>query len=258
MHSESRNLRIGGFRATSWDRNLAVPTRFDQFGRGVDILAAGRPDATITQANALTSFGHGRYQAVTISLGKPLTNRWQFYANYTLAKSMGNGATERDTEAVFGPSDPFNLEADYGINELDERHQIKSYLVATLPGDVTLGSTWTAGSGLAFPVYSAADVNGDGVVNDGLHPDRPVVDGQLLPRFPYHQPAWAMWDVRASKGVALASARLQIVLELFNLLNTGNTYADPRTQAILGSPNFRVHNRTLGPRLAQLGVRIDF
>jgi hypothetical protein len=259
IRSESRNLRVGGFRATVWDRNLAVPTRFDQFGRGVDILAAGRPDATITQANALTSFGHGGYQALTISLSKPLTNRWQFYANYTLAKSMGNGATERDTEAVFGPSDPFNLEADYGVNELDERHQIRAYLVATLPRDVTLSSTWSAGSGLAFPVYSSVDLNGDGVVNDGLHPDRPVVDGQLLPRFPYHQPAWATWDVRAAKGRTLESkVRMQFFLEVFNLLNAENTYADPRTQGILGSPNFRVNNRTLGPRLAQLGIRIDF
>ena len=214
---------------------------------------------TIAQANALASFGHGRYQAVTISLSKPLTNHWQFYANYTLAKSLGNGATERDTEAVFGPSDPFNIEADYGINELDERHQIKSYLVATLPRDVTLSSTWSAGSGLAFPVYSSVDLNGDGVVNDGLHPDRPVVDGQLLPRFPYHQPAWATWDVRAAKGVMLQTkARVQLFLDVFNLLNAGNTYADPRTQAILGSPNFQVKNQTLGPRLAQLGIRVDF
>ncbi len=259
MHSESRNLRIGGFRATSWDRNLAVPTRFDQFGRGLGLLAAGRPDTTIAQANALASFGHGRYQALTVSISRPLEDRWQFYANYTLAKSMGNGSTERDTEAVFGPSNPFDLEADYGINELDQRHQFKSYLVATLPGDVTVTSTWSAGSGLAFPVYSPTDINGDGVVNDGLQPDRPVVDGQLLPRFPYHQPAWTTWDARAAKGVALGgSTRLQLFVEIFNVLNSGNTYADPRTQAILGSPNFRVRNRTLGARLAQLGVRIDF
>lgn len=259
MGSASRNLRIGGFRATSWDRNLAVPNRFDSFGHGVAILAAGRPDPTIAQANALASFGHGRYQALTVSLSRPLTRRWQFYASYTLAKSLGNGSTERDTEAVFGPSDPFDLEADYGINELDERHQFRSFLVATLPGDITLASTWSAGSGLAFPVYGAADLNGDGVVNDGLNPDRPIVDGQPLPRFPYHQPAWATWDVRAAKGMMLADkARLQVFVEVFNLLNARNTYADPRTQAILGSPNFRVDNRTLGPRLAQLGIRMDF
>ncbi|HUR32571.1 MAG TPA: TonB-dependent receptor [Vicinamibacterales bacterium] len=259
MQSESRNLRVGGFRATSWDRNLAVPTRFDQFGRGIAILAAGRPDTTIAQANALASFGHGRYQALTLSLTRPLKARAQFYVNYTLAKSMGNGSTERDTEAAFGPSDPFNLEADYGINELDQRHQVKAYLVAALPGALTLTSTWSAGSGLAFPVYSAADLNGDGVVNDGLQPDRPVVDGRLLPRFPYHQPAWATWDARAARSVRMAAGtRLQIFIDVFNVLNAGNTYADARTQAILGSPNYRVRNRTLGPRLAQLGIRLDF
>jgi hypothetical protein len=194
-----------------------------------------------------------------MTLSKPLTKRWQFYANYTLAKSMGNGSTERDTEAAFGPSDPFNLDVDYGINELDERHQVKSYLVLTLPRDVTLSSTWSAGSGLAFPVYSPSDLNGDGVTNNGLHPDRPAVNGELLPRFPDHQPAWANWDFRAAKGAMLATGiHLQFILDIFNLLNADNTYADPSTQAILGSPNFRVRNRTLGPRLAQLGIRLDF
>ncbi len=147
MRSESRNLRVGGFRATTWDRNLAPPTRFDEFGRGVDILAAGRPDPTIAQANALASFGRGRYQALLVSLSKPMSNRWQFYGSYTLAKSMGNGSTERDTEAAFGPSDPFNPGADFGINELDERHQVKSYLVLALPRDITLASTWSGGLG---------------------------------------------------------------------------------------------------------------
>ena len=108
-------------------------------------------------------------------------------------------------------------------------------------------------------MYSPTDLNGDGVTNDGFHPDRPVVNGQLLPRFPYHQTAWATWDFRAAKGATLAtSVRLQVILDVFNLLNADNTYADPRTQAILGSPNFRVRNRTLGPRLAQLGIRLDF
>src|SRR2546425_708071 len=44
MFSDSRNLRIGGYRSTVWDRNLASPSQFDQFGRGINILAAGRPD----------------------------------------------------------------------------------------------------------------------------------------------------------------------------------------------------------------------
>ena len=97
------------------------------------------------------------------------------------------------------------------------------------------------------------------MTNGGLQPDRPVVDGRLLPRFPFHQPGYFTWDFRAAKGSASGGwdARSSFV-EIFNLLANDNTYADPRTQAILGSPNFRVNNQTLGPRLAQLGVRLDF
>ncbi|MGE4054103.1 MAG: carboxypeptidase regulatory-like domain-containing protein [Vicinamibacterales bacterium] len=259
LFSESRNLRVGGFRSTVWDRNVAPPTEFDQFGRGINISTAPRPDPTIAQANALTSLGRGRYQGLSLAVRRTLRNGWQFYASYTLARSMGNGSTERDTEALLGPSDPFNPGSDYGTNELDERHQLKSYVTVMLPHRITFASTWSAGSGLAFPVYSATDVNGDGVTNDGLHPDRPVVDGRLLPRFPFHQPAYFVWDFRVSKGISLGSSgNAQLMLEVFNLLNNANIYADPRTQAILGTPNFRVNNQTLGPRLAQLGLRFDF
>ena len=258
MFSDSKNLRIGGFRSTLWDRNLAPPAEFDQFGRGINVLAAARPDTTIAQANALTSFGYGRYRALVVTLRKPLRDNWQFYVNYTLAKSTGDGSTERDTEALLGPSDPFNPEADYGINELDQRHQIKSYLVVRLPYDIGLASTWFAGTGLAFPVYSPRDLNGDGVTNNGLHPDRPVVDGRLLPRFPYHQPGFFTCDLRVAKGVNLMVGHAQLIVEIFNVFKNANTYADPRTQAILGSPNFRMKNQTLGPRLVQLGVRFDF
>jgi hypothetical protein len=58
--------------------------------------------------------------------------------------------------------------------------------------------------------------------------------------------------------VNLAIGHAQLIAEVFNVFNAANKYADPRTQAIFGSPNFRVNNQTLGPRLAQLGIRFDF
>jgi hypothetical protein len=58
--------------------------------------------------------------------------------------------------------------------------------------------------------------------------------------------------------VNLAIGHAQLIVEVFNVFNSANEYANPRTQAILGSQNFRVNNQTLGPRLAQLGVRFDF
>ncbi|MBI3047972.1 MAG: TonB-dependent receptor [Acidobacteria bacterium] len=259
LFSDSRNLRIGGFRSTLWDRNLRPPEAVDEFRRGVNILAAGRPDPAIGQANALASFGRGRYHAMIVDVRKTLSRGWALDANYTLSHSTGNASTERDTEALLGPSDPFDLERDYGINELDERHALKAWLHAALPAGIVLGSIWRAGSGLAFPVYSSADSNGDGVTNGGLHPDRPVVDGRLLPRFPFHQPSWFVWDVRAARGFALpGGAPWQMIVEVFNVLGSNNTFSDPRTNATWGQVNFRDRKRTLGPRIAQLGMRLEF
>jgi len=259
LFSDSRNLRIGGHRSSVWDRNISVPTQFDQFGRGINLLASSRPDTTISQANALTSFGRGRYNALTLEVRREFQAHWQFYANYTLAKSTGNGSPERDTEASFGPTDPFNLDMDYGINELDLRHSFKSYLQAELPHEFYIGSTWTATTGLAFAVYNPVDVNGDRATSSGLNSDRPTVGGQLLERFPFHQPGKFLWDLRVGKGFKLGEAStIQPMMEVFNVLNTGNTFADPITNAVFGTPNFRVRNRTLGPRIIQFGLRLDF
>ncbi len=258
LFSDSRNLRIGGFRSTFWDRNLFPTTQVDQFGRTLGISTTVRPDTTIGQASAMASLGRGRYHALFVEANKSLAHNWQFYASYTRSSNKGNGSTERNTEGAFGPSDPFNLDLDYGYNEMDMRHSFKSYLLATLPKDVLVASTWTSTSGLAFPVYSATDVNGDTVRNNGLNPDRPTVDGALLPRFPYHQPKTFTWDVRVSKGIKIARANYQVMLEVFNLLNTKNLFADTGTNATYGTATFRQLNRTLGPRIAQLGMRIDF
>lgn len=259
LFSASRNLRIGGFRSTLWDRNLNPPSASDEFGRGLNVLAAGRPDPTIGQANAMGSFGRGRYHALILDVRKALSQGWQLDASYTLSQSKGNASTERDTEALMGPSDPFDLDRDYEINELDQRHMVKAYLHATLPAKVTFGSIWVTSSGLAFPVYSAVDINGDGVTNSGLNPDRPAVDGRLLPRFPFHQPSWSMWDLRVTKGIGLPRrAAYQVIVEVFNLLGSKNRFSDPRTNAIWGQANFREQNRTLGPRIVQLGMRADF
>lgn len=259
LFSDSRNLRIGGHRSSVWDRNLNPPTQLDQFGRGINLLAGGRPDTTISQANALTSFGRGRYNALTVEVRRQPFHNWQAYASYTLARSKGNESPERDTEAAFGPSDPFNLERDYGTNELDLRHSFKAYLQAALPYRFFFGSTWTAASGLAFAVYNPTDTNGDRATSSGLNPDRPVVNGQLLERFPFHQPGRFVWDLRFGRGFQLGEERrLQPMVEVFNVLNTKNTFADPVTNAIYGTPNFRAKNRTLGPRILQLGIRYDF
>jgi hypothetical protein len=234
--SDMRELRIGGFRSTVWDRNLPPPVYFDEFGRGI-LPSTERPDPSIGEANALASFGRGRYRALLLRLAASMGETVRFDGTYTLASSKGNGSTERDTEAGFGPSDPFDLRADYGINELDVRHAFTSQLVVRLPLDLTLGSIWMANSGVAFPAYAAADINGDGVQNNGMHPDRPVVDGQLLPRFPFRQPPVFTWDLRLARTFSFTGGTWQAVVDVFNVLDTAT---------LLGCPH------QCGPRLSQL------
>ena len=80
-----------------------------------------------------------------------------------------------------------------------------------------------------------------------------------MSRFPFHQPSWFMWDFRAAKGFGLpGGTSYQVIAEVFNLLGSKNTFSDPRTNAILGQANFGAQNRTLGPRIVQLGIRVDF
>ncbi|MEE8162027.1 MAG: hypothetical protein V3T61_10370, partial [Acidobacteriota bacterium] len=248
-----------GFRSTLWDRNLNLPTEFDEFGRGINLDPGNRPDPTIGRANALGSFGRARFQAAVFSVRKAFSRNFQFFANYTLSENDGNASTERSTEAAFGPSDPFNLDADYGPNELDVRHAFKSGFLFDLPYGMSVSSTIISDSGIAYPVYNADDVNGDTVTNSGFHPDRPVVNGQLLERFPFHQPSNFVWDLRYTLGFAVSDeARARFLVEVFNLLNNDNTFADTDQGAIFGSENFRENNRTLGPLLVQVGFRFDF
>lgn len=256
VFSDSRNLRVGGFRSTFWDRNLMPPAHFDAVGRGI-VSTSIRPDPSIGQANALASFGRGRYQAMILRIAGRLWHAGRIDATYTLASSKGNASTERDTEASFGPSDPFNLDVDYGYNELDVRHAFSIQLVAALPWKLSIGSIWSGNSGLAFPAYSAADANGDGVQNNGLHPDRPLVHGRLLPRFPYHQPAVFTWDLRLAKSSRVGPRTWQVMVDVFNVLDAANLFSDPRTNAIVGSPNFRALNRTHGSRMGQIGIRVE-
>ena len=191
------------------------PREFDQFGRGIDILAAGRPDTTIAQANALASFGRGRYQALCVSLSKPMSEPLAVLRELHAREEHGQRLDRaRHGSAASARRIPSILRRTTASTSSTSGTSSSRTSWSTLPHDVTLASTWSAGSGLAFPVYSSTDLNGDGVTNDGLHPDRPVVDGRLLPRFPYHQPAWFTWDLRAAKGVGLG--------------RTGTRAADPR------------------------------
>lgn len=281
-YTRSDNLRIGGYWNSRYDRNIFPPKQVDQFGRSVNLGVnpfdtSTRPDPTIGIADALTSFGRGRYHAFTVRLKKTFSRGHMFDINYVLSKNDDNASNDRDTDAMFPPSDPFNLDIDFGRSQLDIRHNFSFYGAVELPARFTFSSIIRARSGAAFPAFIPVDqdINGDARLGgDGLFPppDRPVFNGKLLPRFPARQPAFFTWDVRLTRDINLGTerAKLQLMFELFNLLNNSNKFSDTALspsnaivglrngEAVLDVPNYRRLDRSFPPLSAQFGARITF
>ena len=254
MHSA--HLKTGGFSTSNWQRNL-VPIGTDQFGRSIlgstgdpatggfvcpannVFVFGGEPmplDCTLTPfsgALALASFSRGNYHQLTASLDKHFGHHYQWFANYTWSRNYSNDSSERDTDTFFGAQDPFNINIDYGRNGLDITQQFKSGISAELPHGFNWSSNFIAHSGLPYPAYSGADVNGDGVINQFSNNDRPTVQiggGQpyLLPRYPARQPNFFTWDMRLSKDFKLGERyQVRLVADIFNVTNRGNLYSNP-------------------------------
>ena len=252
VHNRSENLRTGGFNSTPWDRTLDPSgVTFDAAGRTVGRFSIPRlaqdqvetfPGSGVFRpviggANVLASFGRGRYHAFLLQLKSGRAKKYQFQANYSLSFNKDNATTDRDTDAFFGPSDPFNLDLDYGTSQLDIRHQFRAFGSFTLPAKIEFSTTFSARSGRAFPVYggfclppfpNAEFTDGFQCANFFLSQIRPAATGGgVVERFPFRNRNFFNWDVRFARSFNLGSekVRLRPSLEIFNLTNRDNSFS---------------------------------
>jgi hypothetical protein len=254
VYSRTDNARIGGF-SPGFDQNTFAPTGVDEFGRaiGIDVFIRGRPDPNFVEMNMLSSLGRARYKAVTVSLKKGFSDRGQFLTHYTWSRDEANATTERDIGFGFAPSDPFDLEADFGINERDITHRFVFSGTAELGWGFTVSGIGVLRSGRAMPAFAFDDVNGDFWFSD-----RPVdEDGNIVPRFPARQPNFynvdfrVMWSGQLGKG-----GTLDLLVEVFNLFNNSNKESTIFffNASIYGELNTFVSTQ----RTAQIGIKWRF
>jgi hypothetical protein len=235
----SWRLRTGGFSSAQWNRNFTA-SGTDAFGRSI---LTGALDTTVFSNNELGSFSHGNFHQFVLNVTKRYGRNFQVFANYTYARNRDNATTERDTDTFFGPQDPYNINIDYGRNALDISHQFKAAGAYDMPWGLTLSSIFIAHSGVPFPAYIDADLNGDGVNNQGGgFNDRPVVTAGsksfLLDRYPANQPRYFNWDLRILKDFAFKDRyHLQLIGDFFNLNNHDNVYSNPTVNATLHMTN---------------------
>ncbi len=119
--------RIGGFNTTFDQNTFPPPARTSTGGPSASTsFTRGRPSSTVFQADMLSSLGRARYKAITVKLKKGFTDRAQFLAHYTWSKDESNADAERDIGFTMGPSNAFDLESDFGIDERRHHHTASS------------------------------------------------------------------------------------------------------------------------------------
>ncbi|MEE8199855.1 MAG: hypothetical protein V3R29_01685, partial [Candidatus Acidoferrales bacterium] len=139
-----------------------------------------------------------------------------------------------------------------------------------------------ARSGRAFPVWSSlcsdpgvvapfgfAGVTGLGFQfqdcfqsSNNFNPIRPVVGGELLPRYPQRNDNLVNWDIRFGRAFPLGTERLnlRVTFEVFNVTNSENFFTNPTLgrNAILGDTDFRRKDSFISTRAAQFGLKLIF
>lgn len=195
--------------------NLPVPVP-DQTGR--PIFAAARPFAPkygfvqVTEPSA-----RSLYRGMTASFNVK-RSKYVLDAYYTLGWSYSHDDTERGIAGIVF-DDATNLENEYSLSNIDQRHQFAANGLFYLPLGLELGTTMRFNSGRPFNATVGTDLNRDGVLRD-----RPVIDGQVIRRNQFTNNGFSEVNLRVQRGFALPGdrGRLALSLELFNIFDFDN------------------------------------
>jgi hypothetical protein len=163
----------------------------------------------------------------------------------------------------FGISNPFPalaaLEQDYGIDERDITHRFIFQGTAEVGAGFTVSGIVQMQSGRAAPAYTITDVNGDEITapTGGTNFDHAVLNGELLPRFPFRQPNFYNVDLRVMWTGSVASAgQIELLFEIINAYN----FEKLETRIFVAelANHFEPSTFAGNPRTAQIGIRYRF
>jgi hypothetical protein len=201
----------------------------------------------LNQASIINSW----YNALVLTLRKPLSHDIEFTFNYTYSHALDDGQTAGSNGTFFGTDtvlDPYNIKGDYGNSDLDTRHRLVGSIVwqptygknfsnkaARLLADGwSISSIVTSSTGQPYPANNSTSTitppgttgppAGDGGSTGG------VVSGFLgptggrvpwLPRNPYYLPRYTDVDFRMGRGFTFHERyHLDFTVDAFNLFNS--------------------------------------
>ena len=249
----------------------AIPIRTGVYPElGGSVTGAGRPDPRFNVIQDYLTTGKSRYHGLQVGVDKRMRQGYQFGLSYLLSRNRD------DHNGAFSyPNNMFDIGSEYSDSLQDQRHRFVANWVALVPGKITVGGIFFAGSGRAIGITTGgADLNGDGTSAG----DRPTCgrsatyspacaalglpDGERVPRNALRSSAVYRVDLRLSRKFHLRqNSDIEPQFEIFNVFNRQNY--DPTTyNASLASTRFGQPGRSSGlpylPRQMQVGVRMTF
>ena len=228
-------------------RNVNVPSlsAAEAAARGVPNL--GRPDSTVANNSQFQSIGSADQDGLMLSLRQDGTRWGSHRASYTLSKAYDDAGN-----AFFSsPQDNFDVGADYGRSDNDQRHRLVLSGMTPAFHDFSVSYVFAATSAPPFNIVTGTDRNGDTTVND-----RPAgVARNTGTGF-----GASTLDVRVARRLRFGAHSVELSIDGFNVLNRANYLipnnvfgTGPLPPAAFGGPT-----AAADPRQVQLGARWSF
>jgi len=208
-----------------------------------------------------TDEGRSEYRAAVASINGTIRGGHLLAASVTFSskKNLGDRWGGFDT-----PSDPADIDAEWGPSATSERVQFVASAIFNLPWRLTLAPVVLYGSGQPWNRQYGYDANGDAGI--GGFADRPPGVG----RNDQDGPSYRQVNVRLTKTLGVGRGELDLMVEAFNLFNTVNYDVNTVDNAeylldlsggapgYVPNPRFGEYLDTLQPFEIQLGVRWRF
>jgi hypothetical protein len=228
-------------------RNVNVPTLSAAEAAARNVPNLGRPDPTVANNGQFQSIGSADQDGLTLSLRQDGTPWGSHRAAYTLSKAYDDAGN-----AFFNsPQDNFDVAADYGRSDNDQRHRLVLSGMAPAFQNFSVSYVFAAASAPPFNIVTGTDRNGDTTVND-----RPAgVARNTGVGF-----ASATLDVRISHRLRVGAHSLELSIDGFNVLNRAN-YLIPNNvfgTGLVPPAAFGRPTAAADPRQVQLGARWSF
>ncbi|HVE71490.1 MAG TPA: TonB-dependent receptor [Thermoanaerobaculia bacterium] len=237
----------------------------------------GRPFANFSRIIEFQSSARSRYDGVTLDLQKRFANNWQTRVAYTYSKVKDDKpdatAVVPGTDDAKFVSDSGDLGTDWAFGDNDVRHRVVMSGVWSLDAYAqgvdtawlrSLASGWTLSaiasyqSGQYFTPVVTGDLNNDGNAANDIAPGYRRNSVQLPSQFTL--------DPRISKDIAFGGTRLQLIAEVFNLLDRNNVsnvnrtvYAyNATTNVMTVNAAYLAPSAVTGQRIMQLAAKLSF